>query len=83
MDTGVKQKLPVVSAGGDDRRFPQGLEIFDLLLQAQRNTQMKSLNYTFDTSLKTSTNAQEQVVARGCALNFTQNLRGCELRPWD
>lgn len=65
MDTGVKQKLPVVSARGDDRHSPQGWEIFDLLLQARKNTQMKSLNYAFDISLKTATNAQEQVVPRG------------------
>ncbi len=36
MDTGVKQKLPVVSARGDDRHSPQGWEIFDLLLQAPK-----------------------------------------------
>lgn len=76
MDTGVKQKLHVVSARGDDRRSPQGWEIFDRLLKARKNTQMKSLNYASDISLKTSSNAPEQVVARGCALNFTQNLLG-------
>jgi len=31
MDTGVEQKLPVVSARRDDRHYPQGSGIFDLL----------------------------------------------------
>lgn len=40
MDTGVKQKFPVVSAGEDDRHSPQGLEIFDLLVQTHANLQL-------------------------------------------
>ncbi len=35
---------------------------------------MKSLNYAFDISLKTATNAQEQVEAGGCALDVNWGL---------
>lgn len=80
MDTGVEQKLPVVSARRDDRHSPQGLEIFDLLLHVPTGAHTQSYRFTSD--INTSTNAQKRV-AQGCALNFTLNLLRCELAARD
>lgn len=82
MDTGVEQKLPVVSARRDDRHSPQGSEIFDLLLHVPTSAHTQSYHFTSDIGLNTSTDAEKRV-AQGCALNFTQNLLRCELAACD
>lgn len=61
MDTGVEQKLPVVSARRDDRHSPQGSEIFDLLSHAPTGAHTQSYHFASDIGLSTSTNVQECV----------------------